>query len=341
MNTAPTPQRVSDVVAGQAVGAAVQALARAFAATGIASPHLDARLLVQAATGWDAAALLAHPDRTLAPDAAARITMFAQARLQREPVSRILGARSFYGYMFNIAPCVLDPRPDSELLVTLALARLTPAQLQDAPFGDAPPPSPNQASSSNKPSSPTQASGAPRILDIGTGSGCLLLSILAACPKAHGVGTDVSDEALSVARTNAARLAVSARAMFVRTDGASGLNGPFDVLVSNPPYIPTSTIDTLDDEVRRYDPHLALDGGANGLDLYPRLIAQALALVPAGLILFEVGAGQADDLRALAQREVRARQTAGLAVEPAVSISVHRDINGVARVVAIDTQRQG
>ena len=241
------------------------------AAAGAATPDLDARLLVLQATGLSHAALVAEPRRLLDARQAEHLERLARRRIAREPVSRIAGEREFYGRPFLIGPATLDPRPETESLVECALRHAR-----------------------GRPREPL------RILDLGTGSGALLLSVLAELPLARGIGTDVSEEALLVAIENARRLGVAERASFVRANWTSAIGGQYDLILSNPPYIPSRMIAGLEPEVRDHDPHLALDGGIDGLAAY-RSIAEGARplLAPTGLVAVEIGAGQAEAVAAV------------------------------------------
>ncbi|NNM74012.1 peptide chain release factor N(5)-glutamine methyltransferase [Enterovirga sp. DB1703] len=245
--------------------AAAQAgLRRALTAAGIASAALDARLLVAAALGIGATAFLAHPDERLTAEQAARLGALARRRLAREPVGRILGEVEFWGLPFRLAPEVLAPRPDTETVVEAALERSA---------GVEPP---------------------RRILDLGTGSGCILVALLSELPAAFGVGVDRSPDALRIAAANAARNGVGLRAGFAASDWAAALGTGFDLIVSNPPYIRTAEIAALDLDVSRYDPAAALDGGRDGLDAYRAILADSWrCLAPGGRLVLELGHDQA------------------------------------------------
>ena len=230
-------------------------------AAGIDGPRREARLLLAHTFGKSVEWLLAHDDELIETP-----TPFENAvrrREAREPLSHILGEREFWGLRFQVNASVLDPRPDSETLVAAVLAQY---------------PEPDTVV---------------KIADLGTGSGCLLLSILSERPGAEGVGVDISESALSIARENAQRFGLAARANFNQSDWDSCLDGTFDIVVSNPPYIPTTAIDDLAPEVARFEPHSALDGGADGLNAY-RHIAAALPqiLKPNGHVALEIGQGQ-------------------------------------------------
>lgn len=248
-----------DERASQLLRSAKQALER----QGHATPALDARLLLQAAANLTREALIADPDRPVAADAAARFTAFIDRRLTGEPVSRILGVREFYGRAFTVAPATLDPRPDTETLIEAALSFM-PA-------------------------------GRPcRLIDLGTGTGAIALTLLAERPLAEAVLTDISTQALAVARANAQKLGVASRASFVETSWFAGVAGRFDLILSNPPYIPTAILPTLEPDVRKFDPGSALDGGPDGLGPYREIAAQApFFLAPQGRVIVEIGEGQA------------------------------------------------
>jgi release factor glutamine methyltransferase len=280
------------------VGEAVQGLAACFAAAGVPAPRTDARLLVAAAAGLTRADLLARPERALTAETSARLREFARRRERREPVSRMLGTREFWGRPFRLSPATLDPRPDSETLIEAALQVVAQGGARDREL---------------------------RILDIGTGSGCLLLTLLAELPGATGLGTDIGAEALAVAADNARALGVGQRVRFELARSLAGPTGPFDLVVCNPPYVPSAEIATLAPEVRDFDPRAALDGGPDGLDIYRELAPGLPRLAPGGVALFEVGAGQAGEVTQI----LRAR--AGF-VEPP---RIWRDLGGHERCVAV------
>jgi len=247
-------------------GEAYRRLARRFRAAGLASPELDARLLVLEASGLDHAGLIARPDAPIASEREAALEAMAAERLARRPVSRILGRREFYGRDFHLSPDTLDPRPDSEALIEHVLGWAKETGRGETPL---------------------------RILDLGTGSGILVATLLAELPWAVGIGSDISSGALEQARMNGEMLGVGGRARWLSSDWCSGIDGAFDVIVSNPPYIATGEIDGLEPEVRIADPLLALDGGRDGFAAY-RAIAGDIAglLATGGLAAFEVGEGQ-------------------------------------------------
>lgn len=247
-------------------------LATRFEAAGIESPDLDARLLVGHALELDLTGLITAAARTLTADESACIEALAVRRLADEPVARILGHKEFWGLSLALSPDTLVPRPDTETVVELALEML-------------------RKGPANKP---------PRIADLGTGTGAILLALLSELPGATGIGTDISEGALATATDNAMRLGLAARANFIRCDYASELTGPFDLIVSNPPYVMTADIAGLACEVRDHDPHPALDGGPDGLAAYRVLVPQAARLLaPGAVLVVEAGQGQAGDIQAL------------------------------------------
>jgi release factor glutamine methyltransferase len=263
---------VTDCCAGQAVETARRRLAARFKSGAIDSPELDARILVGAALGLDLSGMIAAATRPVTAAEAARLEDFAGRRLKGEPVARILGSREFWGLPFQLSVATLVPRPDTETVVALALQ-----MLRAGPGADR-----------------------PRIADLGTGSGAILLALLSELPDAMGVGTDISAAALRTASANARNLGLARRAAFVACDYASALSGPFDLIVSNPPYIRSAEINDLASEVRDHDPLCALDGGSDGLDAYRALVPQAVRLLaPGGGLALEVGHDQSADVEQL------------------------------------------
>jgi release factor glutamine methyltransferase len=233
----------------------------------VASPGLDARLLVEGSLGVE------NPDPDMALPAAAlgRLEDFAARRLAGEPVWRILGEREFWGLPFRLSPATLEPRPDSETIVEAALAQFAGRRDEEL-----------------------------ALLDLGTGTGCLLIALLSELPRARGLGIDLSGQACETAAGNAALNGVGDRAAFRQGDWVEGLSGRFDLIVSNPPYIPSAEIAALSVEVREHDPLLALDGGGDGLKPY-RLFAGTLPrlIAPGGALVLEIGAGQGPQVVAL------------------------------------------
>ncbi|MGD1878809.1 MAG: peptide chain release factor N(5)-glutamine methyltransferase [Kiloniellaceae bacterium] len=252
------------------------------AAAGIEEPRRDARLLVCRLLGGGPELLLAHPDKPLSPAEDARVAAAVARRAAREPVSRILGEREFWSLSFALNAATLDPRPDSETLVEAVLAEAGARDDLAAPL---------------------------RLLDLGTGTGCLLLALLSELPAARGTGIDISAQAVAQAAANAAALGLAARAHFLEHSWDAGLEGrdaepwgagSWDIIVSNPPYIVSAEIAGLAPEVAAYDPAAALDGGADGLDAYRALIpAAAAVLKPGGLLALEIGLGQGAAVEAL------------------------------------------
>ena len=258
---------------GNSIESARRALTARLQSAGIEEPALDARLLVGAALELDLTGMMTQAARQLTPEETARLERYAQRRLAHEPVARILGAREFWGMPFRLSEATLVPRPDTETVVELALEIFRGL---------------------------TISGRRPRIADVGVGSGAILLALLHEIPDAFGIGTDVSLTALNTARDNAAALGLAGRAAFVACSYASALRGPFDLIVSNPPYIPSAEIPTLSVEVREHDPHLALDGGNDGYDAYRALIPQASeCLAAGGALIVEAGQGQARNIETL------------------------------------------
>jgi release factor glutamine methyltransferase len=267
---------------------------RAFERAGLDHPALDARILLMGALGIGPFELATRPETGLTAREAETIASYRERRLSREPVARILGEREFWGLPFILSPETLVPRPDTETVVETALD-LVPDR-----------------------------SARMRILDLGTGSGCLLVALLHECPGAFGLGIDRSPEALRTARQNALRNGVGDRAVFAACDWAACLDRRFDLIVSNPPYIPSGDIAALDPDVRDYDPTLALDGGPDGLDAYRTILAEAgRLLAPEGLLVLEIGYDQADALPQL---------SAALGLDV---VRLAHDLSGNARCIAL------
>ena len=265
-----------------------------FRAAGIAMPELDARILVGHALSLDHAGLAAAGARNLGAAEAATIAALARRRLAHEPVARIISRKEFWSLDLGIDAATLVPRPETETVVIAALAAIAAGGARTRPL---------------------------RIADLGTGCGAILLALLTELPAAFGVGTDASASALAVARRNARRLRLD-RAAYVATDLAAALRGPFDVIVSNPPYIASGDIAKLPPEVRLFDPHDALDGGPDGLEFYRAIAAGAPALLkPDGIVVVEIGAGQVEPVAALLTG-------AGLVPSPP-----HPDLNAVPRAL--------
>ena len=276
------------------VAQARRALADAFRLADLDSPELDARLLAGHALGLDHTALTIEGGRQLGGDVARALTALATRRLNREPVARILGVKEFWGLPLRLNEATLVPRPETETVVEAALAAV------------------EQSGARNR---------ALHIADLGTGSGALLVALLSELPNAIGIGTDISREALAAARDNAGRLGLASRAAFAACDFGAALGGPFDLLVSNPPYIASGDIALLSSEVR-LDPRRALDGGADGLACYRTIAGQARKLLtPEGHLVVELGLGQEPAVAALFR-------SAGLAPLPA-----RPDLSGIPRAL--------
>jgi release factor glutamine methyltransferase len=275
---------------------------------GFETAALDAKLLTGHALGLDALALATREQDAIADTDAARVAELMQRRMSGESVARIIGSREFYGLPFRLSPATLEPRPDTELLVDLALKSLPPDG---------------------------------RLLDLGTGTGCIPIAVLSNRPDAVGFATDLNPDALVVARENAARNGVADRLAFATgswfealftspleeaVDPFSGRVGrsesKFDLITSNPPYIASAVVETLAPEVRDFDPRLALDGGPDGLAPY-RIIAREAHhyLASGGCVLVEIGHDQGDAVAAL------------FAAQGFADIAIHKDLNGLDRVV--------
>ena len=255
-----TPDTISGII---------RQAAKQLSLRGVESPALDARLLMQAVAGLSHEDIVAEPDLILAPDLISAFWNLIERRAAFEPVSRILGTREFYGRVFQVTPAVLDPRADTEILVDAALSLVL-----DKPVL--------------------------RILDLGTGSGAIAITLLAELPHASGVATDVSPEALAVAAANAQNLGVADRLQFVESRWFEGVDGLFDLVVSNPPYIPAADIAGLAADVREFDPLLALVGGDDGLEAYRAIAVGALAVLsPNSSVIVEIGSGQENNVQDL------------------------------------------
>jgi release factor glutamine methyltransferase len=287
---------VPGLKAGVPLAEALRLTAHYFRIAGIEEAEADARLLIGHALNLDRAKLIAQGERDLEAREVKMIAKLTARRLKREPVARILGEKEFWSLPLAVTPAVLVPRPETETVVELALDMLARdgRGMEDQ-----------------------------RVLDLGTGSGALLLALLRELPHAVGTGTDISADALVTARANAARNGLADRCHFVACNIGAGVTGRYDLIVSNPPYIKGGDIAALAPEVRDHDPRIALDGGGDGLDAY-RAIAGAACrrLAPGGWLIVELGAGQAPFVRALFTK-------AGLAVD-----GVRADLAGIPRALA-------
>jgi release factor glutamine methyltransferase len=265
----PTQQEASIILYG---------LEQTLAASGIASAKTDARCLLGMALGRDDAVLPHEDIGPMDQVCADRLAAIVARRLEGEPISRIRGWREFWSLRFAVSPATLDPRPDSETLIDAAVKWASGNAVKDRSL---------------------------RLLDLGTGSGCLLLALLSELPKAHGVGIDINPDALATARRNAVSLGLGDRAVFAEhsfTDDLGAFGG-FDVILSNPPYIPTGEIDGLAVDVKSFDPALALDGGADGMACWTRLLPRLSAVLAVnGMAFVEIGRGQENAVIAAAEK---------------------------------------
>ena len=286
---------VPGLKAGASIAEALRLMAQFFHLNGIEDADADARILLAHALHLDRAQLLAQSDRLLEAREIDTVLPLAARRLKREPVARILGRKEFWSLPLGLTPDVLVPRPETETIVEAALDRVLRGGLRLERL---------------------------RVLDIGTGSGALLLALLKEMPNATGTGTDIDAGALACARANAERHNLAGRCSFVAGDMAAGLAGPFDLIVSNPPYVTRGEIPRLEPEVRDYDPKVALDGGEDGLDAYRAIAAAAPRLLaPDGRLIVELGAGQELSVRALFTNT-------GLAI-----VTVRNDLSGIPRAL--------
>jgi len=276
------------------IGARVAAARERLRAAGIPSEEadLDARLLAERVLDWDAARYLTHANDQEPEVFAERFETLVARRAAREPTAYVIGRREFCGLEFHVTPAVLIPRPETELIVEAALAEFP-------------------------------RSGEPLdIADVGTGSGCLAVALARERPGSRIVATDISSAALEVARGNARRLGVAARIELVETDLLHGLERQFDLIVSNPPYVPEQDRQNLQPEVRDYEPARALYAGDDGLSVLRRLVDEtAVRLKPEGRLIFEFGFGQSDAVRALLSN-----------TRSMVLLDLRRDLQGIPRV---------
>jgi release factor glutamine methyltransferase len=290
---------LEDAVPAVTWGAAIASAAARLAAVGISQSRREARLILALALGVEPSAVLGWPERLLDAVAAARFETLVRRRESREPFSRLVGKRGFWTLELALSPETLDPRPDSETLVQAALARHPD---RDSPL---------------------------RILDFGTGSGCLLLALLSEYPNAIGIGIDRLPGAVMTARRNAAAAGLERRALFLVADWGTAIDTAVDVILSNPPYIPSGLIETLAPEVARYEPREALDGGDDGLEGYRELARELRRLLKTdGSAFIELGAGKATDVAA-----IMAQNALALA-------DLARDLGGIERC-GIFTPKKG
>jgi release factor glutamine methyltransferase len=268
--------------------------ARRLGGGGIANPRGEARILLSHVLGLGAEKIIGHPDFEIDGDSAIKFEHALSRRVRREPMSHVLGKREFWSLDFQVTPDTLDPRPDSETLVE-AVLEFTIDRKRCL-----------------------------RVLDLGTGTGCLLLAILSELPNATGVGVDISPAALEIAKVNSAALGLDGRAEFRLAQWDAGLDGDFDIVVSNPPYIPTGELELLEPEVARFEPRLALDGGGDGLSEY-RALAPVIArrVRGPGIAVIELGAGQSGPV-------VEIMTSAGLHIS-----GQRHDLGGVTRCLVL------
>lgn len=265
-------------------------------AASIDSPQQDARLLLGAALGRDDA-VLPHESISFGDMEKALLETLVARRIAREPVSRIRGWREFWSLRFALSSATLDPRPDSEIIVATAIAAAKSRSIVD----------------------PAKQL---KLLDLGTGSGCLLLACLSELPDAVGLGLDISEDALATARNNATALGLAEQSRFYQHSFMDEMSqfGSFDIILCNPPYIPVAEITALEPEVARYEPMRALDGGADGLDCWRGLMTVVPSCLAAGgCLVVEIGAGQEDDVIQLAEM---ANMTC---------VEMHKDLAGITR----------
>jgi release factor glutamine methyltransferase len=281
--------------AALSIDAVRREVAQRFRDGGIDTPDLDARILVGHALGLDRTALILAGERCLEAGEIARIETLEARRLCREPVARITGTKEFWGLPFKITPDVLVPRPETETVVEEALAAVDRTGAR---------------------------SRALRIADLGVGSGAILIALLTELPNARAIGTDRDPAALVLARENARRLGVAARAAFVACDFGAGVAPPCDLVVTNPPYICSDEIAELEPDVREFDPRGAIDGGPDGLAAYRVITSDAgHILAPGAHLIAEIGNGQGDAVAAL------------FAAAGFGRIRIVPDLAGIARVV--------
>jgi len=285
------------------IAAAYRQLRDRFRAAGIDSADLDARLLICSAAGLRFEDFVGEPDRPVPSGVMARIESYSRRRLTGEPVARILGVREFWSATIELNEATLVPRPETETLVEAAVGYLRGWAFED-----------------------------PRIADLGTGSGCILISILKELPRASGIGVDISERALEAARRNATAVGVASRTDFVCGSWTQPLHETFDLVVANPPYIPSGEIASLGPEVALFDPPAALDGGGSGLEAYRAIAGQVSNILkPRGVLMLEVGAGQAGSVLQIMEEN---GLIPGLSASADGDAVVRNDLIGIERVVA-------
>jgi release factor glutamine methyltransferase len=291
------PEILPDATVGSALAWAREKLAQASAE----SPQLTAELLLRHVLGWDRARVLTHPESALTEVCSAELAVLVARRCAGEPLQYITGKQEFFGLPFRVTPDVLIPRPETEILVEKAIELAPPA-------------------------------GPLAVADVGTGSGCIAVAFAHFVPHARVAAIDLSQDALAVARENAAANLVLPRVTFLRGNLLDFIRpGPrFHMILSNPPYIPGGEVDALDPIVREHEPRLALFGGESGLDLCSRILQAAAALLlPSGVLLMEIGAGQAKAVSGLVYKN-------GLRLD-----SIIEDLRGIPRCVVARKTMEG
>ncbi len=250
------------------LSALYQRLSDQLAAANIEEPRLEARMLIAFVTGKDQTRIFGYPEDDIKAETVERLNEMLARRKKGEPIAYITGTREFWSLDFKVSPATLIPRPDSETLIE-AVLNVTPDKNANL-----------------------------RILDIGTGSGCLLLALLSELPNAEGVGIDINPKTCKIASENAKDLGLAERATFIEGDWMNGIQDRFNIIISNPPYIVETEIATLEIDVKLFEPHLALSGGPDGLAAYRQIAEQSAAcLLPDGILAVEFGAGQAIDIK--------------------------------------------
>lgn len=274
---------------GPTLGDVLDQAARVLTQAGVPGARTDARLLVAHAAGATRETVMGYPERPMSPEGLEELAVLVLRRVEREPMAHLLGYREFWSLRFKVTADTLDPRPDSETLVESVLSTI-------------------------------RDRGRPlRVLDLGTGTGCLLLALLSELPGATGVGIDASASALAVARENGATLGFGGRAAFHLGNWGRALEPSFDVIVANPPYIPEDDIDRLEPEVALHEPRYALAGGKDGLDAFRGLLPDIPRLLAGGgIATLEVGSGQAPEVGAMM-------------AEAGMSVTAREDLAGVER----------
>jgi len=294
----PPPDLNLSLFKGQTIAQARRSLSTLLSEAGFEVPHIEARRLLEMASGLSHSDLIIKSDRVLSPEFEAKLMDFLSRRLSGEPLDHMQGYKAFYGRDFIINRDVLSPRPETEEVVRLALEHLKLCKIED-------------------PKEPL------RILDLGTGSGAILISIVLECDQAVGIGVDISEAALNVAKQNARKFAVSGAVSLVKSHWFENVNGVFNVIVANPPYISQADMDELGVEVKTYDPHIALSGGVDGLEAYVEIIRNVRPYLKLkGRLIVEIGHDQAAAVKTMMLQ-------AGL-----VNVNISQDLSGLDRIVS-------